>query len=93
MENKKMYLTPDGPQELDESLLKGVTGGTSEEDWDIKLPYKYKIGQLVHIPILNDGAWEIRERWRIHNANLNMYTVRQDDDREFVGEVMILPIA
>ena len=93
MENKKMYLTPDGPQELDESLLKGVTGGASEEDWDIKLPYKYKIGQLVQSPILNDGAWEIRERWRIHNANLNMYTVRQDDDVEFVGEVMIFPIA
>lgn len=93
MENKKMYLTPDGPQELDESLLKDVTGGASDEDWDIKLPYKYELGQLVHIPILNDGAWEIRERWRIHNANLNMYTVRQDDDREFVGEVMIFPIA
>ena len=38
MENKKLFLTPDGPQELDESLLKDVTGGASDEDWDIKLP-------------------------------------------------------
>lgn len=94
MENKKLFLTSDGPQELNESLLKDVTGGASDEDWDIKLPYKYEIGQLVLVPVLGEGVWEINHRFHMINAEIptNMYAVTQKNNGDIIGEMLIFPI-
>ena len=82
-------------QELDESLLKDVTGGASDEDWDIKLPYKYEIGQLVLVPVLGEGVWKINHRFHMINAEIptNMYAVTQKNNGDIVGEMLIFPIA
>ena len=93
MENEKKILNPAGSQELDESLLKGVSGGSSDEDWDIKMPYKYEIGQLVLVPVLGDGIFTITARFHSPESNTNLYYVTNPQNANYVGEMLLYPIA
>lgn len=92
MENEKKILNPAGSRELDESLLKGVSGGASDEDWDIKMPYKYEIGQLVLVPVLGDGIFTVTHRFHSPESNTNLYFVTNSKNCDYVGQMHLSPI-